>query len=105
MQSDGEAGTARGRGLSPVISRSSFQPKLFCASILYAEHLVSKVSLDNGYYLIPTKVSFLLFSHFSYMQCGGYVEGNGNHRDGVFSVWKQLKNSFKTEGITTGAKT
>lgn len=62
---------------------------------------MSKVSLDKGHDLIHTKV---LSSHFSYIQCGGYVEGNGNHRDGVFSVWKQWKNSFKTEGIAAELK-
>lgn len=59
------------------------------------------MSLDKGHDLVPTKV---LSSHFSYIQWRGYVEGNGNHRDGVFSVQKQRKNSFKTEGITAGAK-
>lgn len=33
VQSNCEAGTALRRGLSPVISKSPFQPKLFCASI------------------------------------------------------------------------
>lgn len=60
------------------------------------------MSLGKGHDLIPTKV---LSSHFSCIQCGGCVEGNGNHRDDVFSVRKQRKNSFKTEGITAGAKT
>lgn len=39
----------------------------------------------------------------TYIQYKRYVERN--HRDGVFSVQKQWKNSFKTEGITAGAKT
>lgn len=63
---------------------------------------MSEVPLDRGHDSIPTKA---LSSHLSSIQYERYVEGNGSHRDGVFSVQKQWKNSFKAEGITAGAKT